>query len=63
MERVQPRLAGIPYSAIASALGVSLPYAAEIRAGRRIPHPRHWETLARLTAFPDENEGDDGKES
>jgi hypothetical protein len=25
-----------------------MPYAAEIRAGRRRPHPRHWEALAKL---------------
>jgi CRISPR-associated endonuclease Cas1 len=49
MEQIQPKLAGIPYSAIASALGVSLPYAAKIRAGTRLPHPRHWEALAKLT--------------
>jgi membrane protease YdiL (CAAX protease family) len=47
-QRIQPRLAGITYSAIASALGVSMPYAADIRAGRRRPHPRHWQTLAKL---------------
>jgi len=33
-EKVQPRLAGITVPAIASALGISQPYAAEIRAGR-----------------------------
>jgi hypothetical protein len=25
-----------------------LPYASDIRAGRRRPHPRHWLSLARL---------------
>jgi hypothetical protein len=29
-------------------LGVSEPYAADIRNGRHRPHPRHWEALARL---------------
>jgi CRISPR-associated endonuclease Cas1 len=48
LQKIQPQLAGITYSAIASALGVSLPYAADIRAGRRRPHPRHWETLAKM---------------
>lgn len=47
--RIQPRLAGIAYRALASALGVSEPYAAGIRAGRRVPHPRHWVVLAELT--------------
>jgi hypothetical protein len=28
--------------------GVSESYAADIRAGRRLPHPRHWEALAKL---------------
>jgi len=47
-ERIQPQLVGITNSAIAAALGVSLYYAAAIRRGKRLPHPRHWETLARL---------------
>jgi len=29
-------------------LGVSVPYAADIRAGRRRPHPRYWQALARI---------------
>jgi hypothetical protein len=47
-EKIQPRLAGIPVSTISTALGISVPYAASIRAGRRRPHPRHWVALARL---------------
>jgi hypothetical protein len=27
------------------------PYAADIRAGRRRPHPRHWEALAKLAVM------------
>jgi hypothetical protein len=46
---IQPRLAAITCSAIASALKVSMPYAAALRAGRRRPHPRHWRALAQLT--------------
>jgi len=45
---IQPRLAAVTVPVISSALGVSQPYAAEIRACRRRPHPRHWQTLARL---------------
>ncbi len=45
---IQPRLAGITCSTIASALSISEPYAADIRAGRRRPHPRHWQALAEL---------------
>jgi CRISPR-associated endonuclease Cas1 len=45
---IQPRLAGITVPVISSTLGVSEPYAALIRVGRCLPHPRHWRTLARL---------------
>ena len=44
-EQIQPRLRTVPLSAIASALGVSRPYASDIRAGKRSPHPRHWHRL------------------
>ena len=33
---------------IAEALGAFKPHAAQIRAGRRRPHPRRWEVLAKL---------------
>lgn len=48
VERIQPRLADTTISALSSALGVSESYAADIRAGRRRPHPRHWRVLAGL---------------
>jgi hypothetical protein len=51
-EKVPPRLAGIKLAALKSALGISRPYAINIRSGRRIPHPRHWETLAALSGVP-----------
>jgi hypothetical protein len=47
-----PRLASVTVPAISSALGLSQPYAAEIRAGRQCPHPRHWQILARLVEVP-----------
>jgi len=47
-EKIHPRLSSITVPAIASAMGLSVPYAAEIRAGRQLPHPRHWLTLAAL---------------
>jgi hypothetical protein len=50
-EKIQPRLASITVPAILSALHVSEPYAANIRAGRCIPHPRHWLRLAELTGW------------
>jgi CRISPR-associated endonuclease Cas1 len=48
LNKIQPRLAGLRNATIASALAVSMPYAADVRAGRRRPHPRHWEALAAL---------------
>jgi CRISPR-associated endonuclease Cas1 len=47
-QEIHPRLADVTISTIALTLRVSLPYASDIRAGRRKPHPRHWVTLARL---------------
>jgi CRISPR-associated endonuclease Cas1 len=46
--RIQPRLTEVTVPVISKALGISGPYATDIRAGRRRPHPRHWEKLARL---------------
>jgi CRISPR-associated endonuclease Cas1 len=48
VERIQPRLMEITVAVIASALRVSEPYASDIRTGRRVPHPRHWQVLVRL---------------
>ena len=45
-EQIQPRLATVKVRAIMSALGVSRPYATEIGRKKRVPHPRHWMTLA-----------------
>jgi len=47
-EKIQPRLARLTVPAITAAIGVSKPYATDIRAGKRIPHPRHREKLAQL---------------
>lgn len=46
--RIQPRLRTVKVREISEALHVSKPYAALVRAGRRRPHARHWETLAEL---------------
>jgi hypothetical protein len=46
--KIQPSLANVAISRISATLGISEPYASEIRAGRRRPHPRHWQTLAGL---------------
>jgi CRISPR-associated endonuclease Cas1 len=48
VEQIQPALAGVSKSSIRAALGVSEPYAADIHAGRRRPHPRHWQALAKI---------------
>jgi CRISPR-associated endonuclease Cas1 len=48
MRQIQPKLADATLSEIASVIGVSIPYAVAIRAGRRRPHPRHWLALAGL---------------
>jgi CRISPR-associated endonuclease Cas1 len=48
LKQIRPALRDSTISAIASALSISLPYATDIRAGRRRPHPRHWQALAQL---------------
>jgi hypothetical protein len=48
LERVQPELPAIRVLDLASALSVSNSYAALIRSGKKKPHPRHWQTLAKL---------------
>jgi hypothetical protein len=47
-EKIMPSLGKIRVPVIASALAVSLPYATDIRNGKHIPHPRHWQTLVGL---------------
>ena len=54
-EKIHPRLAGLTVRVIASALGVSIPYASNIRSGKRQPHPRNWQTLARLAGIAPES--------
>jgi CRISPR-associated endonuclease Cas1 len=49
--RIQPRLIETTLSQIASATGVSIPYASDIRKGRRQPHPRHWLQLSKLVGI------------
>jgi len=48
IREIQPRLASVTISKISSTLGLCESYAAEIRAGRHRPHPRHWLALAEL---------------
>ena len=49
-QKIQPLLAGMTNSAIASRIGVSRWYAGRIRQGYR-PHPRHWQALAGLVGM------------
>ena len=36
---------------IAKATGLSLAACSRIRAGTRVPHPRHWESSCKLAAY------------
>ena len=57
LEKIQPALATVAISRLASTLGVSESYAADIRAGRHRPHPRHWQVLAELaTTYSNQGE-------
>jgi CRISPR-associated endonuclease Cas1 len=47
---VLPVLASLTLTQIATATGMSTSAASKIRAGRLIPHRRHWTALAKLTA-------------
>ncbi len=50
-ERIRPGLADVTVRLISSSLGVSICYASNIHSGKVQPHPRHWETLARLAGI------------
>jgi CRISPR-associated endonuclease Cas1 len=56
VKRVQPALTRVAKSQVRSALGVSEPYSSDIVAGKRVPHPRHWEALAKLAGVSVEGE-------
>jgi hypothetical protein len=51
LKQIQPALASVAKSQIRSTLGVSEPYSSDIQAGKRIPHPRHWQALGRLVGM------------
>jgi CRISPR-associated endonuclease Cas1 len=48
LAEIQPRLRRITLSELSAKLGVSIPYAVDIRSARRVPHKRHWQALAQL---------------
>jgi hypothetical protein len=45
---ILPRLAAITVPPLAQKLNVSEPYAAKVRKGQHVPHPMHWQALAKL---------------
>jgi hypothetical protein len=50
-DKIKPSLLQSSISQIANALKVSIPYAANVRLGRRRPHPRHWQALAQIVGI------------
>jgi hypothetical protein len=58
-KQIQPKLGSAMISRVASLLRVSDSYAADIRAGRRRPHPRHWLKLAELSGMSPERRAAD----
>jgi hypothetical protein len=53
LTKIQPRLRQITLSVLSSKLDISMPYAVDIRSARRVPHKRHWLTLAQLVGLPE----------
>jgi CRISPR-associated endonuclease Cas1 len=51
LREIQSRLPCVTLSKLASKLGISIPYAVDIRKGRKVPHQRHWANLAKLVEF------------
>jgi CRISPR-associated endonuclease Cas1 len=45
---VLPRLDGVPLKELADVISLSLTACSRIRAGKRVPHPRHWQALQLL---------------
>jgi hypothetical protein len=45
---IAPKLDAFSLQEIAKATGLSLAASSRIRAGARLPHPRHWEALCAL---------------
>ncbi len=55
-QKIQPLLTKATLSQIASAISISIPYASDIRRGRRRPHQRHWQVLATLVGLDDDGQ-------
>lgn len=52
MTEILPGLAEVTTSEIAAATGLSRNFAATIKSGKHIPHPRHWSVLRNLVVPP-----------
>ena len=50
---VLPGLQGVTLTEIAKATGMSTSAASKVRAGKRVPHPRHWGRLSNLAVASD----------
>ena len=48
LAEIRPRLPRITLSVLSAELGISIPYAVDIRSAKRVPHKRHWQALAQL---------------
>jgi len=48
LSEIAPKLDVFTLAEIASATGLSLAACSRIRAGAKVPHPRHWEALTKL---------------
>jgi CRISPR-associated endonuclease Cas1 len=51
IQEIQPRLRTTKVREISQVMQISKPYAALVRAGRRHPHRRHWQALAKLVGI------------
>jgi hypothetical protein len=47
---ILPRIPDLTAGQIAAATGLSQHYAALIKRGRKIPHPRHWSALQTISS-------------
>jgi hypothetical protein len=47
-EMILPKLATVTVPALARTMNVTEPYAADVRKGHHVPHPMHWQALAKL---------------
>jgi CRISPR-associated endonuclease Cas1 len=51
-QEVLPGLQNLTVTRMATQSGLSIQYCSQIRSGKKVPHPMHWEALARLAGTP-----------